>query len=52
MNRARAILICTRPGDYPPVRVREAASYLLAQADVSAEVKQLATKALEGLQSS
>jgi len=29
MNRARALIICTRPQDYLPGRLREAARYLL-----------------------
>jgi hypothetical protein len=44
MNRARALLICTRPADYGTWRVREAAEHLLAQPNVSEEDKQLARK--------
>jgi hypothetical protein len=51
MNRTRALVSCTRPGDCVPTRVRQAAKHLLAQGDVSEEEKQLATKALEGLRS-
>jgi hypothetical protein len=45
MNRARALLICTRPADYPTWRVREAAEHLLAQPNVSEEDKRLAADA-------
>jgi hypothetical protein len=47
MNRAGALLICTRPAYYSTWRVREAAEHLLAQRDVSEEDKRLATKSLE-----
>jgi hypothetical protein len=47
MNRARALLICTRPADYPTWRVREAAEHLLAQPNASEEDKQVATDALK-----
>jgi hypothetical protein len=47
MNRARALLICTRPTDYGTWRVREAAEHLLARANASDEDKQLASQALE-----
>lgn len=52
MNRARALIICTRPGDYMHTRVREAAKHLLAQTDVSEEEKRLAEEALKSLQPS
>jgi len=29
MNRLRALIICTRPQDNAPARVREAATYVL-----------------------
>jgi hypothetical protein len=47
MNRARALLICTRPTDYSTWRVREAAEHLLAQPNVSEEDRQLASDALK-----
>lgn len=50
MNRTRALIICTRPGDYVPTRVREAAKHLQAQVDVSEDEKQLASEALKSLQ--
>ena len=39
MNRARALIICTRPQDYLPGRLREAARYLLNRRDVTEEEK-------------
>jgi hypothetical protein len=47
MNRARSLLICTRPTDYGTRRAREAAEHLLPQPDVSEEDKRLASQALE-----
>jgi len=37
MNRARAVIICTRPQDYAPTRVYAAASYLETVANARAE---------------
>jgi hypothetical protein len=45
MNRAWALLICTRPTDYGTWRVREAAEHLLPQPNVSEEDKRLASAA-------
>jgi hypothetical protein len=47
MNRARALLVCTRPADYWTWRVRESAEHLLAQPNVSEEEKRLASDVLE-----
>ena len=51
MNRTRALIICTRPQDYAPARLREAARYLLDRRDTTEEEQRLATEALEGLRS-
>jgi len=37
MNRARALIICTRPQDYAPTRVYAAASYLETLANATTE---------------
>jgi len=37
MNRAHALIICTRPQDYAPTRVYAAASYLETLANAKAE---------------
>jgi len=50
MNRARALIICTRPQDYLPGRLREAARYLLDRKDATEEERRLATEAIEYLQ--
>jgi len=47
MNRARALTICTRPQDYAPARLREAAGYLLDRRDATEEERRLATEAIE-----
>ena len=49
MNRTRALIICTRPQDYAPARLREAARYLLDRRDATEEEKRLASEAIEGL---
>ena len=49
MNRARALIICTRPQDYLPGRLREAARYLLDRKDATDEERRLATEAIEWL---
>jgi len=51
MNRARAPIICTRPPDYLPARLREAAPYLLDRKDATEEERRLATEAIELLRS-
>ena len=45
MNRARALIICTRPQDYAPTRVYAAASYLETQVNATAEELGLAKMA-------
>ena len=47
MNRARALIIVTRPQDYLPGRLREAARYLLDRKDATEEERRLATEAIE-----
>jgi len=47
INRTRALIICTRPQDYAPARLREAARYLLDRRDATEEEKRLATEAIE-----
>jgi len=51
INRTRALIICTRPQDYLPARLREAARYLLDRRDATEEEKRLATEAIELLRS-
>jgi len=51
MNRTRALIICTRPQDYAPSRLREAARCLLDRRDATEEEKRLASEAIEGLRS-
>jgi len=51
MNRARALIIVTRPQDYLPGRLREAARYLLDRKDATQEERRLATEAIELLRS-
>ena len=51
MNRARALIICTRAPDYLPGRLREAARYLLDRKDATEEERRLATEAIEWLRS-
>jgi len=51
MNRTRALIICTRPQDYAPARLREAARYLLDRRDATEEERRLATDAIERLRS-
>jgi len=51
INRARALIICTRPQDYMPARLREAARYLLDRRDATGEERRLATEAIELLRS-
>ena len=51
MNRTRALIICTRPQDYAPARLREAARCLLDRRDAADEEKRLASEAIEGLRS-
>jgi len=47
MNRAWTLVICTRPQDYMPVRVHEAASYLSGRSDATEEEWRLATEAID-----
>jgi len=49
MNRARALIIVTRPQDYLPGRLREGARYLLDRKDATEEERRLATVAIEWL---
>jgi len=49
MNRTRALIIVTRPQDYLPGRLREAARYLLDRRDATEEERRLATEAIEWL---
>ena len=49
INRTRALIICTRPQDYAPARLREAARYLLDRRDTTEEERRLATEAIEWL---
>jgi len=51
MNRARALIIVTRPPDHLPGRLREAARYLLDRKDATEEERRLATEAIELLRS-
>jgi len=51
MNRTRALIICMRPQDYAPARLREAARYLLDGRDTTEEERHLATEAVEWLRS-
>jgi hypothetical protein len=51
INRTGALIICTRPQDYAPTRLREAARCLLDRKDATEEERRLATEALEGLRS-
>ena len=51
MNRARAQIICTRPQDYAPARLRQAARYLLDKRDATEEEQRLASDAIEWLRS-
>ena len=51
MNRARALLICTRPQDYEPTRVSEAAAYLSGRSDATEDEQRLASEAVEWLRS-
>jgi len=51
MNRARALIIVTRPEDYLPGRLREAARYLLDRKDATEEERRLASEAIELLRS-
>ena len=48
MNRTRALIICTRPQDYAPARLREAARYLLDRRDTTEEEQRLATEGARG----
>ena len=48
INRTRALIICTRPQDYAPARLREAARYLLDRPDATEKEKRLATEAIGG----
>jgi len=45
MNRARALIICTRPQDYAPSRVHAAAWYLESLENATAEDLELAKQA-------
>jgi len=47
MNRARALIICTRLQDYMLARVHEAASYLSGRSDATEEEWRLATEAID-----
>jgi len=49
MNRTRALIICTRPQDYAPARLRLAARYLLDGPDTTEEEQRLATEAIDWL---
>ena len=51
INRTRALIICTRPQDYAPARLRLAARYLLDRPDTTEEERRLATEAIEWLRS-
>ena len=51
MNRSRALIICTRPRDYLPARLREAARCLLDRRDATEEERRLATEAIDLLRS-
>ena len=50
IKRTRALIICTRPQDYAPARLREAARYLLDRRNATEE-RRPATEAIEGLRS-
>ena len=45
------MIICTRPQDYLPGRLQEAARYLLDRRDTTEEERRLATEAVEWLRS-
>ena len=49
MNRARTLIIFTRPQEYAPVRVREAASHLPGISSATEEERRLASEAIEWL---
>jgi hypothetical protein len=49
MNRARALIIVTRPQDYLPARLPEAARYLFDRKDTTEEERRPATEAIEWL---
>ena len=51
MNRTRALIICTRPQDYAPARLRLAARHLLDRPDTTEEEQRLASDAIEWLRS-
>ena len=51
MNRTRALIICTRPQDYDPARLREAARNLVNRRDAKEEERRLVTEAIESLRS-
>ena len=44
INRTRALITCTRPQDYLPGRLREAARYLLDRKDATEEERRLAPR--------
>jgi hypothetical protein len=46
INRARALIICTRPEAHDPTRVHEAASFLAARPDATEDEKRLAADAM------
>ena len=47
----RVLIICTRPQDYAPARLREAARYLLDRRDATDEERRLASDGIEWLRS-
>ena len=51
MNRTRALIICTRPQDYAPARLRLATRHLLDRPDTTEEEQRLASDAIEWLRS-
>ena len=46
-NGARALIICTRPRNYAPARLRDAARYLLDRRDATEKEQRLASDAIE-----
>jgi hypothetical protein len=49
MNRARALLICTRPQNYTPARVHEAVAYP-EKSEATEDERRLASEAMAWLQ--
>ena len=47
ISRTRALIIFTRPQDYAPAPLREAARYLLDRRDATEEERRLAIEAIE-----